>query len=207
MKLRQIALNGMLLTSLLGVSSLSFAQATACFQISLGQFCAELFEDVAPVTVADFISYAQSGAYNGSVIHHLVPDFVIQGGGYTYDGQTERLTQIPTNAPVINEFSLSNTRGTLVMVKLGDDPDNATSQWFINLSDNPNLDTDNGGYTVFGQVIDNGMTVVDSIASLDRFDFGGALQTVPLINFPGTEISEDNFVVVSSVEILDGPPP
>jgi peptidyl-prolyl cis-trans isomerase A (cyclophilin A) len=93
------------------------------------------------------------------------------------------------------------------MAKLGGDPDNATSQWFINLSDNPNLDTDNGGYTVFGQVIDNGMTVVNSIASLDRFDFGGALQTVPLINFPGTEISEDNFVVVSSVEILDGPPP
>jgi peptidyl-prolyl cis-trans isomerase A (cyclophilin A) len=92
------------------------------------------------------------------------------------------------------------------MAKLGGDPDNATSQWFINLSDNLNLDTDNGGYTVFGQVIDNGMTVVDSIASLDKFDFGGALQTAPLLNFPGTEISEGNFVIVSSVEILDGPP-
>lgn len=128
-----------------------------------------LYENATPATVSNFLAYINGtgqGAYDGAMIHRSIPNFAIQGGGYRPIGGTafESVTDL---APVSNEPGLENIRGTLSMAKLGGNPDSATNEWFINLADNrPNLDFQNGGFTVFGRVAGDGMTVVDSIASL-----------------------------------------
>lgn len=128
-----------------------------------------LYEATTPATVANFLAYVNgtgAGAYDGAIIHRSVSDFVIQGGGYRPIGGSafESVTDL---APVANEPGLENVRGTLSMAKLGGDPDSATNEWFVSLGDNrANLDSQNGGFSVFGRVAGNGMTVVDSIAAL-----------------------------------------
>lgn len=158
------------------------AQTIVNVETALGNFSIELFDTAAPATVANFLNYVTSGRYNGSIIHRSVPGFVIQGGGFTFDSTTQTFPNVAVDAPVVNEFSIPNTRGTLAMAKLGGDPNSATSQWFVNLADNrANLDNQNGGFTVFGRVVEPGMTVVDAISNLGRFNLGGALDTIPLI--------------------------
>ena len=108
----------------------------------------------APLTVQNFQNYVSAGSYTNSFIHRSIPNFIVQGGGFTYNNPT--VTTIPTNAPVQNEFSSqrSNIRGTIAMAKLGSDPNSATNQRFFNLADNAsNLDNQNGGFTVFGQAL------------------------------------------------------
>lgn len=158
------------------------AQTIVNVETNLGNFSIELFDTAAPATVANFLSYVTSGRYNGSIIHRSVPGFVIQGGGFTFDATTQTFPAVAVDAPVVNEFSIPNTRGTLAMAKVGGDPNSATSQWFVNLADNrANLDSQNGGFTVFGRIIEPGMTVIDAISNLGRFNLGGALATIPLI--------------------------
>lgn len=127
----------------------------------LGDIEIELYPDKAPATVANFITYAEQGFYNGTIFHRIKPGFVVQGGGYTFD-----FVKKETRDPVVNESNnhLKNRKGTLAMARLAD-PDSATSQFFINLGNNRHLDADRDdpGYTVFGQVMD-GMSVVDAIA-------------------------------------------
>ncbi|MEL6224380.1 MAG: peptidylprolyl isomerase, partial [Cyanobacteria bacterium J06627_8] len=96
-----------------------------------------LFDQDAPQTVQNFRNYVEDGDYENSIIHRSVPGFVVQGGGFT-STVISSIPPIPTDAPVVNEFSSerSNTRGTIAMAKLGGDPDSATSQWFFNLADN-----------------------------------------------------------------------
>lgn len=120
----------------------------------LGQIVVNLFEDK-PVTVTNFLAYIESGRYANSFSHRLIPGFVIQGGGYFLDQTT--VFPVTTYAPIANEYSTgqirSNLYGTIAMAKQEGNPDSATSQWFFNLADNTNLDTQNGGFTVFGEVI------------------------------------------------------
>jgi peptidyl-prolyl cis-trans isomerase A (cyclophilin A) len=138
----------------------------------------------APLTVQNFQNYVSRGAYRNSIIHRSVPGFVVQGGGFTVDGLDEVLEQTPRSgadavdviskdAPVRNEFSAnrSNLRGTIAMAKVGNNPNSATSEWFFNLANNSrNLDNQNGGFTVFGQVRGRGdLNVIDAIASLPVF--------------------------------------
>ena len=107
--------------------------------------------------MANFYDYINSHAYNNSIFHRLVNSFVLQGGGYTFSqsGSTGSLTPITALQPVPNEFGMSNVAGTLAMAKLGNDPNSATSQFFFNLANNAsNLDNQNGGFTVFGQLTD-----------------------------------------------------
>jgi cyclophilin family peptidyl-prolyl cis-trans isomerase len=115
-----------------------------------------LLPGVAPDTVANFLDYVGTGAYDGIFVHRAVPGFVVQMGGYKYQDQagTDAYTHIPTTGTVENEFCLSNMRGTVAMAKLGGDPDSATSEWFVNVVDNTALDSSNGGFTVFGRVLD-----------------------------------------------------
>ena len=128
---------------------------------------------------------------------------MIQGGGFTFRDVTE---PVPRDAPVPNEFGRSNLRGTLAMAKVSGDPNSATSEWFFNLADNSGppseLDTQNGGFTVFGQVRGDGMQVVDAIAALNRANVGQGFETLPLIDFAG-EANFDPATQLVFVEVAD----
>ncbi|MEJ2400884.1 MAG: peptidylprolyl isomerase [Xanthomonadales bacterium] len=128
---------------------------------SMGDIRLELYPDQAPVTVQNFLEYANSGFYDGTIFHRVISSFMIQGGGFTPDMQKKA-----TREPIVNEAAngLSNRRGTIAMARLPQ-PDSATAQFFINVQNNMNLDyngTQNPGYAVFGRVTD-GMNVVDDI--------------------------------------------
>ncbi len=135
------------------------------FETNFGDIVIDLFPEVAPITVDNFIGYVEEGFYDGLVFHRVIPGFMLQSGAFDADLNKHE----PTRDPIINEFGLSNVRGTIAMAKQGGDPDSATSQFFINLTDNsgppPALDTQNGGFTVFGEVL-TGMEVVDAIAQV-----------------------------------------
>jgi cyclophilin family peptidyl-prolyl cis-trans isomerase len=133
------------------------------FRTSLGTFTVELYADRAPITTANFLTYVREGFYDGTIFHRVLPGFVIQGGGFT-----PAMSQKPTHAGIKNEADngVKNTRGTLSMARTAD-VNSATSQFFVNLSDNVLLDhgTRDFGYAVFGEVIE-GMDVVDTIAAV-----------------------------------------
>jgi peptidyl-prolyl cis-trans isomerase A (cyclophilin A) len=171
------------------------------FDTSLGNFEVDLYDNAAPLTVANFLSYVSSGAYADSLIHRSVPGFIVQGGGYDENGNT-----ITANGTVQNEFLNSNLRGTIAMAKLASGPNTASTQWFFNLADNSsNLDNQNGGFTVFGRVLGDGMTTVDAIAALPTFAFASPFDQVPLQNFTqaqftaGNAPGANNLIVVSSI--------
>jgi peptidyl-prolyl cis-trans isomerase A (cyclophilin A) len=133
------------------------------FETTLGGFTIEFFDQEAPLSVANFKQYVESGFFDGTIFHRIVPGFVIQGGGFTED-----MTQKKTAAPVKNEADngLKNSRGTLSMARTND-IHSATSQFFVNLKDNDFLDHSRGnfGYAVFARVTE-GMDVVDKIAAV-----------------------------------------
>ena len=177
------------------------AQANTIVRIStsMGDFSLELFDTVTPVTVQNFVNYVNSGAFNGSYFHRSVKDFVVQGGGYKY-APFKGADPIPTNDPIVNEFNISNTRGTIAMAKLGGNPDSATSQWFVNLADNSaNLDAQNGGFTVFGRVLGDGLAVLDRINDMTAYNLGSAHTDTPLRDYTtGTFPAEANFVTMNA---------
>ncbi len=129
--------------------------STVQINTDLGSIKVQLFDTTAPQTVANFLDYVTSGAYNNDIFHRLVAGFVIQAGYDTLKtGATPTLVPLTTLPDVPNEFGASNTAGTLAMAKLGGDPNSASSQFFISLADNAsNLDNQNGGFTVFGKIV------------------------------------------------------
>jgi len=186
------------------------AASTVRVETTLGVIDMALFDTAAPATVTNFMNYVQSGAFDSTFFHRSVPGLIIQSGGYVWNTATNILALVPAKAPVANEFSAtrSNLRGTVAMAKLGSSPDSATSQWFVNLADNAaNLDAQNGGFTVFGQVIGNGMAVVDAIAGITPQDInavsGGPFDSTPLI-LPviNQTITAANLVMVTRVTVL-----
>jgi len=146
-----------------------------------------LFDSATPLTVANFKNYITSGAFSSNFFHRSLPGFIVQTGGFKFQGNN--LAYVPTFPPVVNEPGISNTRGTIAMAKLPGDPDSATSGWFINLADNSsNLDFQNGGFTVFGRVLGNGMTgIVDVLASVPTYDLTYN-PAAPVFNLPWTDI-------------------
>jgi cyclophilin family peptidyl-prolyl cis-trans isomerase len=129
-----------------------------------GKITIEVNEQAAPITSANFLQYVQEGFYNGTIFHRVIPNFMIQGGGFTPDMQ-----QKPVHQPIKNEASngLKNNRGAVAMARTHD-PNSATAQFFVNLVDNDYLNYSgprNPGYTVFGKVVE-GMDVVDEIAKV-----------------------------------------
>ncbi len=144
----------------------------ATIETSMGSITLELDAAKAPVTVKNFCDYAKGGHYNGTIFHRVIDGFMIQGGGFT-----AAMDQKPTNAPIKNEATngLSNARGTIAMART-QVVDSATSQFFINLTDNTFLDhrapdPRGFGYAVFGKVTD-GMDVVDKIAKVKTRSVG-----------------------------------
>ena len=182
------------------------------FQTVMGNFEVNLYDNATPATVANFLDYVQNGAYTDSIFHRSVPGFIIQGGGIFYDALIPAgaipLVEIPTSAPVTNEPEYSNVRGTIAMAKLGGDPNSATSQFFVNLANNSaNLDGQNGGFTVFGEVVGDGMDVVDAIAALPRYDFDSPISELPLrdyvLNDPLDPLDATNLVIVTAILVSD----
>lgn len=159
------------------------AETMVRMQTSLGVIDIRLFDSAAPLTVTNFLNYIDSGAYRSSFIQRSVPGSIIQGGGYVWNDLSNSVKSIAKRPPVVNEFSAdhSNLRGTIAMAKLNGNPDSATNEWFFNLADNSaKLDFQNGGYTVFGQVVEKSMSVVDAIAALPRKNAGKALPQLPI---------------------------
>jgi cyclophilin family peptidyl-prolyl cis-trans isomerase len=149
---------------------------TVRFETSLGDFTIELFEKEAPLSASNFLQYVDDGHFDGTVFHRVIPGFVVQGGGMTAE-----MRQKPTRAPIRNEADngLKNRRGTLSMARTND-PNSATSQFFVNLVDNAFLDPGRGGagYAVFGCVTE-GMNVIDKMAEV-RTGSKGMHQDVPM---------------------------
>ncbi|MFZ2947926.1 MAG: peptidylprolyl isomerase [Desulfuromonadaceae bacterium] len=149
-------------------------------ETTLGNIKIELFEKEAPISVKNFLDYAKSGYYNGTIFHRVIPGFMAQGGGLTAN-----LTPKPGDRPPIKneaDNGLKNDRGTISMARTGD-PNSATSQFFINVVNNDMLNRPNPdkfGYAVFGRVIE-GMDVVDKIISAPQTRKNSVFQNVPTV--------------------------
>lgn len=156
---------------------------------SLGSFTIELYPTSSPVTVNNFLRYVRTGYYNGLIFHQAIPGLLVQGGGYT-----QKFQRRDTFAPIRNESSngLKNLRGTVAMARLKA-PDSATSEFLINLVDNPEFDYADGkpGSAVFGRVV-HGMDVVDEIARQPQGRRRGQFSNAPNRN-----------VVIRGVRILE----
>ncbi|MDT8999160.1 peptidylprolyl isomerase [Paucibacter sp. APW11] len=172
----------LLIGSALALScSLSLAQVVK-LSTNKGDIRIELDAEKAPKSVANFVQYVKAGHYNGTIFHRVIDGFMIQGGGFT-----QKLEQKPVRAPIPLESTngLKNVRGSIAMARTMV-PDSATSQFFINVQDNPGLDAENArdgrGYAVFGQVIE-GMDVVDKIRAIPTQAMGmhQNLPTEPVI--------------------------
>ena len=142
---------------------------------SAGNIELELNDQKAPVSVKNFVDYVNSGFYNNTTFHRVIPGFMVQGGGFTADMQQKR-----PNAPITNEADngLLNKRGTISMARTAE-KDSATSQFFINVADNAFLDHGQRdfGYAVFGKVV-KGMDVADKISQVPTKNVG-PYQNVP----------------------------
>ncbi len=211
-----------------GVNSSQLVQ----FRTSLGTINAELLVADAPLTVANFKSYLATDStsaadrlktYDGTFIHRAAEnyhpwfgylgEFVIQGGGYRIDSS---LSELPKKAPVVNEFKVANSRGTIAMAKMGGQPNSATSEWFINMDENrETLGTDNNaGFTVFARILGKGMDVADAIADLPSYDLREYLQRgefgeVPLrdVKPNQSQLFFSNLVAVDTVRMVPLQPP
>lgn len=157
------------------------AAPRVALETSAGRIVLELDPGRAPQTVANFLAYVDAGHYNGTIFHRVVPHLLIQGGAYTIDLQPK-----PERAPIPNEAGngLSNLRGTVAAARRPDTPDSATSQFYINVVDNPQFDRSDAnhpllaGYAVFGRVIE-GMDVVDRIREVETGPGGPFAARVP----------------------------
>jgi len=168
---------------------------------NLGTMDFILYNSATPETVTNFLSYVNAAVnnYNGAVFHRSILGFVVQGGGFKVQSAPNNFSSIPTSASPINEPGISNLRGTVAMAKVGNNPNSATNQFFVNLGNNSsNLDRDsgspnaNGGFTAFARVAGNGMAVADAMAGLPTVNSSVNVDGTPntsLTNWPLTSAS------------------
>jgi cyclophilin family peptidyl-prolyl cis-trans isomerase len=187
-----------------------FTNSQVRFDTSDGPINVQLFDKTAPQTVANFFNYILSHRYDNTIFHRLVSNFVLQGGGFKFQaGPPVTLPAVAADPAVQNEPGASNVRGTLAMAKLGNDPNSATDQFFFNLANNAsNLDSQNGGFTVFGQVLGSAdQTVLDTLAAT-HIDMSHAspFDSIPLNNYNGTNFPTDttaaNYLIVQDVAVV-----
>jgi cyclophilin family peptidyl-prolyl cis-trans isomerase len=185
----------------------------------LGTIDIALFGQQKPITVTNFLNYVDQGRFYlvdptthqlASVfVHRAVSGFVVQTGGYIgtvnpAQPASVQVTQVLHFPSIQNEPGISNSRGTVAMAKTAGDPNSATSEFFINLADNGgppnNLDTQNGGYTVFGRVVNGGMSMVDAIAALPLYNAGAPFDSIPLRNYVSPNpVALSNLVSIPSI--------
>ncbi len=195
----------LLLGSALAAASFTSTATIVEMNTSQGVIEINLFDQQTPKTVANFLSYVQDDSYNETVIHRSVSNFVIQGGGFTF---SDSLDAITTKPAVENEPVFSNVKGTIAMAKLSGDANSATSQWFFNITDNSAaLDTQNGGFTVFGQITAASQSTLDKIAALVHCG------ETPVVDITAEQcastdvtISSANLVIIQNVAVMDDDP-
>ena len=185
-----------------GLSGTKFAK----FDTVFGKFSVELRDDVAPNHVTNFLSYVSSAAYANSFIHRSASFdngavSIVQGGGYGYRLPFQ-VTDVQRGSPVALEYNLANARGTLAAARTSE-VNSATSEWYFNVRDNSTIlnQSNGGGYTVFGRVLGTGMTIVDAIAALPRYNAGSPFTELPLRNYTTGNPTEANLVVITSVAV------
>ncbi|MBM3763058.1 MAG: hypothetical protein FJW36_22785 [Acidobacteria bacterium] len=177
---------------------------------NLGDIEVQLLTNSAPRTVENFLRYVNRKAYDNSVFHRSVRNFIVQAGGF--QATLPNLPAIPQDPPVVNEYRESNVRGTVAMAKLGDNPNSATNQFFFNLSDSnaSNLNNQNGGFTVFGRIVDSAsLAVMDRIAAVPVPSPGplpSPFNEIPLQNFSGS-LTAANLVIIQSIALVGAVPP
>jgi len=170
------------------------------FKTNLGTFVVELNPEKAPITVENFLSYVNQKHYNGTVFHRVIDGFMIQGGGFGLEGG--RIVEKPTGKGIVNEGrnGLKNDRGTIAMARTND-PNSATAQFFINVNDNAALNyPSNGGYAVFGKVIE-GMDVVDKIKAVETGESNITMRhpvTGQKMEMPSGDVPIKNVVIESA---------
>ena len=192
------------------------AATVVTLDTNVGEIKINLFDATTPATVENFLAYVNDGSYNNTFIHRSVPGFVVQGGGLSYGtGPESGFEYIAANSAVVNEPKLSNVRATIAMAKLGSNANSATNQFFFNLADNSaNLDSQNGGFTVFGHIDEDSMANIDTIASYTRYNLNGfsntgALDEVPLKDYTLSDATggiipgADNFIIINSATVTD----
>jgi peptidyl-prolyl cis-trans isomerase B (cyclophilin B) len=159
------------------------AHPMALVETSMGNIKIEFYEKLAPVTVKNFFRYVDEKFFDGTIFHRVIPDFMIQGGGFEPGALAANREKKNTHQPIVNEAynGLPNVRGAIAMARTGD-PNSATAQFFINVKDNPFLNRaraqDGFGYTVFGQVVE-GLDVVDRIRQVKTRTVAGH-ENVPI---------------------------
>lgn len=192
--------------SLVVASTLCFIAAPSLativvFETSQGDIEVNLFDTTTPVTVANFLTYVNDSSYNTTVIHRSIPNFVVQGGGFTFNGIG--LVDIADNGTINNEPLYSNVAGTIAMAKIAGNPDSASNQWFFNTVDNStNLDASNGGFTVFGQVV-SGMETLEAIQNLTHCGELALADFTLAQCSDGSVVSFENLVSITNIDISD----
>jgi cyclophilin family peptidyl-prolyl cis-trans isomerase len=162
-------------------------------ETSKGNIDIELNQEKAPISVANFLEYVDKGHYNGTIFHRVIPNFMVQGGGFD-----TTMTQKPTGNGIKNEWQngLSNVRGSVAMARLGNQPDSATAQFFINVTDNAFLDEprDGAGYAVFAKVTEESMAVVDAIRVVPTTTKGphGNVPVEPVVIKKASRLTEES---------------
>ncbi len=172
----------------------SDAGVLARFQMNndLGTMDVELFETDRPTTVSNFIAYVKSGAWHDTLMNRWLPNYIVQGGSRHLSHAADLMTPISTAHTPVTKFpsipfeanigpKMSNLAGTIAMARAGTDLNSASTDWFFNIKDNLNLDTQDGGYTVFGKI-------VRGTATLNRFIQGGSQSKVYLLQDGSTPV-------------------
>ncbi len=173
-------------------------------ETNFGDIDIELLDSVAPNTVANFLNYVRDGDYDHTIFHRLDDDFVLQGGGFRFTDEGGA-DEIPTDAPINNEFGRSNVARTIAMAKTSN-PNSATSQFFFNLGDN-SASLDNpanaGGFTVFARVLDDrSWDIIMTINELNTQAFQPPFGELPVTDDWDGDTSEDTLVFVHNVEVI-----
>ena len=180
---------------------------TVVMETTMGDIVVQLNPELAPISVENFLSYADSDAYDGTIFHRVVPTFVVQAGGFEPD-----MAKRPTKQPIENEWTngLLNARGTIAMARLGGQPNSATNQFFFNLKDNANLDgpqRDGAAYAVFGEIV-AGIDVIDQIAAVQTHTISpdgmiGSYQNVPVEPIIINDVRRASNAEIAEVQAAD----
>lgn len=185
----------------------SSASTIVRFETVLGDFDVRLYDTATPITVDNFMGYVNRGDYDGSVVHRNAQTFagdpfVVQGGNWTWNSLIQEVVAV---GEITNEPGISNLRGTLALARRGGEVNSGSTNWFVNMDDNTNLDTVDEGFTVFGRVLGDGMEVLDAISMLTNINLSPFGNELPVLEGyeEGDPVFPSDVVLVNSITQLN----